>query len=146
MLIAVALEGLSSALNVSRREVTALYERLEQRAGQIGADLNRRFDAALAADIDVERRVAAVKHIAASAMDRESIKFVLGMAGVAYGAGVAATGLVTGGSIAVAGLGLTVTPFVAVVAGILLMVVCGRFCMRTLSRLFDEARQLAAVD
>ena len=38
------------------------------------------------------------------------------------------------------------TPFVAAVAGILLMVVCGRFCRVTLNRLFDAARPLAAAD
>ena len=60
-----------------------------------------------------------------------------------------ATGLTTAGTVALAGLGVSVAPLVAVILGLVVMVICGRYALGVIRELVrklnDESDRLGVM-
>lgn len=137
MLCALAIEGLSSVLEVSRSNIQMLFDKIESRVDAISGDLDRRIGAALSSSDDDSYRAEAIAGVGASIADKEIMGLVLSVAGTAWGVSIAHAGfMAVGASVAVAGFSMA--PVVAFILGLIIMVVCGKYCFSVIKKMLNK--------
>ena len=85
---AIVIEGVSTALGVSRNELAAFFYNVEKRLGRVRGQLARRVDAIMAGPGSNSERVDSLvsySRAAVGGFDRDAVKLVLGIAGTIWG-------------------------------------------------------------
>lgn len=152
MFAAIVIESVANTLGVARNDLQEFLEKAEDRLGSMRGELSRRIDCMVSSPgSDIERAEAVIEYsqAATGGFEREAVKFVAAIAGTAWGAGMVATGLTTAGTVALAGLGVSVAPLVAVILGLVVMVICGRYALGVIRELVrklnDESDRLGVM-
>ena len=147
---AIVVESVANTLGVARQDLRDFLDTAEEKLGSMRGQLSRRVDALVSAPgSDAERADEVIEYsrTATAGFDKDALKFVAAIAGTAWGAGIVSAGVSTAGTVMVAGLGVSVAPIVAVVLGLVVMVICGRYAWGVLKemigRLQDESEKLA---
>jgi len=149
MASAVLIEGLSSALGKTRREIHELFETVEDEFSHLRSQLSDRLGSILARDRSNEEKADEITELGAGLLsNRETMKFALGIAGTIWGLNIAyVAAMATAGTVAV--LGVSVPVILALLFGLLVMFVCGRYTLGMLREIFrrleDASSQLGQI-
>lgn len=144
MLGAIIVESVANTLGVARQDLREFLDSAEEKLGAMRGELSRRIDALVSApgsDSDRADNVIEYSRTATAGFDKETFKFVASIAGTAWGVSMFSAGVSSAGTVAVAGLGVSVAPIVAVVLGLVLMVICGRYALGVLKEMIGRLKE-----
>ncbi len=144
---AIVVESVANTLGVARQDLRDFLYSAEEKLGAMRGQLSRRIDAMVSApgsDADHADDIIEYSRTATAGFERDAAKFVATIAGAAWGASLMSAGLSSGGAVAVAGLGISVAPIVAVVLGLVVMVICGRYALGVLKEMIGRLKDESA--
>ena len=146
-----ASEGLAAALNASRADVRDMIDGVEQSVESARARLTARLDQVLASSGDTTEGIEGISRDFLETEARPQVfKHMVGVLGFEVGALTSlaggSVGMVTGaGATLLTVGGVAVTPFLVVLFGLVLMVICSRYSVEAIKHLLDKLGQLISL-
>ena len=140
---AIVVELVSRALGATRNDVREFLDTASEKLAAVRHDLTRRVDTIIAGrGSDSDRADALIEYSndATDSLRPDAIRLVAGMAGTAWGGLILSAGLNASGAAAIAGLGISVAPIVAILLGLVVMIVCGRYTLNLIRELVGRIK------
>jgi hypothetical protein len=138
-------ESLSSALGAARADVRDLLDTAEARLSLVRANIDCRLGRALAHDGSDAERASMVADIGQDVADpdfrRQVAKLLVSVVGAGWGLSVVSAAISTGGAMVAIGAGIVLEPLIALVLGLVVMFICGKFAwgvIRELTRRIED--------
>ena len=143
---ALLVEGLSSALSISRREVREAFDAIEEKLGAMKMDLSRRISCALSSSNGSSEGAYAVAEVGGQVAfgDRDMLKLVMGVAGTIWGAAIVSSTLTATGAVVIMGGAITLPVAVAFLFGLIVMFICGRYTLGVVREILNKLGEFSS--